>query len=124
MPPTSDGRNLFRLLLTQPQPERNRLALLRFHLSLAKERISKTMLMTFCHGVAPDRMALLDRMYGEIEPEEARPILDTPLHLEHAGGSATSHRMYAAYFREGILLILMPEGAESEGLINFLARRD
>jgi class 3 adenylate cyclase/DNA-binding transcriptional MerR regulator len=124
LPPTSDGRNLFRLLLTQPQPERNRLALLRFHLSLAKERISKTMLMTFCHGVAPDRMALLDRMYGEIEPEEARPILDTPLHLEHAGGGATLHRMYAAYFREGILLILMPEGVESEGLLNFLARRD
>ena len=124
LPPTSDGRNLFRLLLTQPQPERNRLALLRFHLSLAKERISKTMLMTFCHGVAPDRMALLDRMYGEIEPEEARPILDTPLHLEHAEGDATLHRMYAAYFREGILLILMPEGVESEGLLNFLARRD
>jgi class 3 adenylate cyclase/DNA-binding transcriptional MerR regulator len=124
LPPTSDGRNLFRLLLTQPQPERNRLALLRFHLSLAKERISKTMLMTFCHGVAPDRMALLDRMYGEIEPEEARPILDTPLHLEHAGGDATLHRMYAAYFREGILLILMPEGVDSEGLLNFLARRD
>lgn len=79
LPPTSDGRNLFRLLLTQAQPERNRLALLRFHLSLAKERISKTMLMTFCHGVGPDRMALLDRMYRR----------------NRAGGSAPDPR-YAA----------------------------
>jgi adenylate cyclase len=124
LPPTSDGRNLFRLLLTETQPERNRLALLRFHLSLAKERISKSMLMMCCHGAPPDRLALLDRMYGEIEPEEARPILDTPLHLEHAGGELALHRMYAAYFREGILLILMPEGVESDGLLNFLARRD
>jgi class 3 adenylate cyclase/DNA-binding transcriptional MerR regulator len=124
LPPTSDGRNLFRLLLTQPQPERNRLALLRFHLSLAKERVSKTTLMAFCHGVPPDRLALLDRMYAEIDPDEARPILDAPLHLEHAAGEIALHRMYAAYFREGILLILMPEGVESEGLLNFLARRD
>lgn len=124
LPPTSDGRNLFRLLLTQPQPERNRLALLRFHLSLAKERVSKSILMTLCHGVPADRLALLDRMYGEIEPEEARPILDTPLDLEHAGGELLTHRMYAAYFREGILLVLMPEGVESDGLLNFLARRD
>jgi len=124
LPATSEGRNLFRLLLTQSQPERNRSALLRFHLSLAKERLSKGTLMSFCHGVPPDRLALLDRMYAEIEPEEARPILDAPLHLEDAQGETSAHRMYAAYFREGILLILMPEGAESESLLHFLARRD
>lgn len=124
LPATSDGRNLFRLLLTQPQPERNRLALLRFHLSLAKERISKATLMSFCHGVAPEGLALVDRMYAEIDPEESRPILDAALHLEQSTGTVTAHRMYAAYFREGILLILMPEGVESEGLLHFLARRD
>ena len=124
LPATSDGRNLFRLLLTQPQPERNRSALLRFHLSLAKERVSKSALMGLCHGVPPDRLTLLDRMYAEIEPQETRPILDAPLHLENAAGEVAAHRMYAAYFREGILLILLPEGVESEGLLHFLARRD
>lgn len=124
LPATSEGRNLFRLLLTHAGPEGTQRALLRFHLSLAKERITKTTLMSLCHGVPPDRLALLEKMYAEIEPEEARPILDAPIHLEQADGSASPHRMYAAYFREGILLILMPEGVESEGLLHFLARRD
>lgn len=124
LPATSEGRNLFRLLLTQAQPESNQRALLRFHLSLAKERISKATLMSLCHGVPPERLTLLEKMYAEIEPEEARPILDAPLHLEQGDASIATHRMYAAYFREGILLILMPEGVESEGLLHFLARRD
>ncbi|MGQ0524225.1 MAG: adenylate/guanylate cyclase domain-containing protein [Betaproteobacteria bacterium] len=124
LPATSDGRNLFRLLLTHAAPEGNQRALLRFHLSLAKERITKTTLLSLCHGVPPDRLALLEKMYAEIDPEEARPILDAPIHLDQPDGSASSHRMYAAYFREGILLILMPEGVESEGLLHFLARRD
>lgn len=124
LPSTSEGRNLFRLLLGQPQSERNRSALLRFHLSLAKERLSKATLMSFCHGVPPERLALLDRMYAEIEPEEARPILDAPLQLDSDNGQTTAYRMYAAYFREGILLVLMPEGIESETLLHFLARRD
>ena len=124
LPATSEGRNLFRLLLTRPQSDSNQRALLRFHLSLAKERISKATLMSLCHGAPPERLSLLERMYAEIEPEEARPILDAPLHLERDDGVVVSHRMYAAYFREGILLVLMPEGMESDGLLHFLARRD
>lgn len=124
LPPTSDGRNLFRLLLTQTLPERNRLALLRFHLSIAKERLSKTTLMTLCQGVPAERLALLDRLYGEIDAEDARPILDALIDLEHAGDAPVIYRTYAAFFREGILIVLMPAGLESDGLLQFLARRD
>lgn len=125
LPPTSDERNLFRLLLTtRSQSDRNRLALLRFHLSLAKERVSKTTLMTLCQGVPSERLALLDRLYGEAQPEEPRPILDAPLDIEDADGELMTCRMYAAFFREGILLVLMPAGLESDDLVNFLARRD
>lgn len=124
LPPTSDGRNLFRLLLTQPQPQRNRLALLRFHLSLAKERVSKATLKSLCQGVPGERLALLDRLYEEIEPEPARPILDVRLDLEQGGGEIATYRTYAAFFREGILLVLIPAELDSESLLQFLARRD
>lgn len=124
LPPTSDGRNLFRLLLTQTLLERNRLALLRFHLSLAKERVSKATLMSLCQGVPAERLALLDRLYGEITPEEERPILDALLDIEQVGGGIVTYRSYAAFFREGILIVLMPSGIDSDGLVNFLARRD
>ena len=124
LPPTSDARNLFRLLLTYCQSERNRLALLRFHLSLAKERISKTTLMNLCQGVPAERLALLERLYAEIEPEEIRPILDAPLDIQQPDGGLATYRTYAAFFREGILIVLVPAGLESEGLLEFLARRD
>lgn len=124
LPPTSDGRNLFRLLLTQTLLERNRLALLRFHLSLAKDRVSKSTLMSLCQGVSSERLALLDRLYGEIMPEDARPILDAPIDIEQVGGGIVTYRSYAAFFREGILIVLMPAQLESDSLLNFLSRRD
>jgi adenylate cyclase len=124
LPPTSEARNLFRLLLTQQSSERNRLALLRFHLSLAKERISKETLLTLCHGAAADRLALLERLYQECEPEKARPLLDTPLDLERAGGEVETFRAYAAFFREGILIVLAPLEVDSDSLLQFLGRRD
>lgn len=124
LPPTSDGRNLFRLLLTQTLLERNRLALLRFHLSLAKERVSKATLLSLCQGVPAERLALLDRLYGEITPEDARPILDATLDIEQVGGGVVTYRSYAAFFREGILIVLMPAQLESNSLLNFLSRRD
>jgi adenylate cyclase len=124
LPPTSEARNLFRLLLTRELPNRNRLALLRFHLSLAKERVSKTTLMTVCQGAPSDRLALLDRLYGESTKEDARPILDAPLDLEGTNGEVAPYRSYAAFFREGVLIIMIPIGQESESLLEFLARRD
>lgn len=124
LPPTSDGRNVFRLLLTQAQSKRNRLALLRFHLSLAKDRVSKATLRTFCQGIAPDSVELLDRMYEEIEPEDLRPVLDAPLNLENGQGEPVNYRSYAAFFREGILIVLVPFGEDSDSLVHFLARRD
>ena len=124
LPPTSEARNLFRLLLTRELPNRNRLALLRFHLSLAKERVSKTTLMTACQGAVPERVALLDRLYGESAKEDARPILDAPLDLEGDNGEVATYRSYAAFFREGVLIIMIPVGLDNDSLIEFLARRD
>jgi class 3 adenylate cyclase len=124
LPPTSEARNLFRLLLTRELPNRNRLALLRFQLSLAKERVSKTTLMSVCQGASPERLALLDRLYGESVKEDVRPILDAPLDLEGTQGEIVTYRSYAAFFREGVLVIMIPIGQESESLLEFLARRD
>jgi class 3 adenylate cyclase/DNA-binding transcriptional MerR regulator len=124
LPPTSEARNLFRLLLTRELPNRNRVALLRFYLSLAKERVSKTTLMTVCQGATPERLALLDRLYGESGKEESRPILDAPLDLENDAGELVTYRSYAAFFREGVLIIMIPVGLDSDSLLEFLARRD
>ena len=124
LPPTNDGRNLFRLLLAHCRSEGNRLALLRFHLSLAKGRVPKPTLLNLCQGLPADRLALLERLYAEIEPEEVRPILDAPIDLEDAGGKLVRFRVYAAFFREGILLLLMPAELDSDSLLQFLARRD
>jgi class 3 adenylate cyclase len=124
LPPTSEARNLFRLLLTREMPNRNRLALLRFYLSLAKERVPKTTLMGVCQGASPERLGLLERLYGESTREDARPILDAPLDLEEGDGSVATYRSYAAFFREGVLIITTPVGLENDSLLEFLARRD
>lgn len=124
LPPTSEGRNLFRLLLLQDGAERNRLALLRFHLALAKERLSKPTLKSLCHDAPAEGIALLDRLYDEVRPESDRPILEAPIDLERDTGELATFRAYAAFFREGILVVLVPADLSSDSLLGFLARRD
>jgi adenylate cyclase len=124
LPSTSEGRNLFRLLLLRGGAERNRLALLRFHLALAKERLSKPTLKSLCHDAPPEGIALLDRLYDEVRPESDRPILEVPVDLERDSGELATFRAYAAFFREGILVVLVPANLSSDSLLGFLARRD
>ena len=71
LPPTSEGRNLFLLLLqaSENKPAAYHRELLRPHLSFAKDRVSKASLLSACRTLDPERIALLDTLYGETKTD-------------------------------------------------------
>lgn len=54
----------------------------------------------------------------------ASPITEWPLHLRSVDGENVHYRVYASYFREGILVIFADETTGHQGLLGMLERRD
>jgi len=118
LPPTGEGRGLFRLLAARGI-EAHTAELLRFNASLAKGRLSPNRFADACHGVGPESFSWLQRAYAEAGPEPARPVSDAMLTL-----GAEPRRAYVSVFREGIFVVLTPEEHEADSMLEFLARRD
>lgn len=123
LPATEEERSLFRLFATA-----GRAAglgdLLRFQVALAKCRISAGGFAALCEGLAPETFARLQQIYAETTPEQAHPIVDAPVELHAADGTSSRHRAYASYFREGIFVVLVPDGMPSDAMLQLLCRRD
>ena len=125
LPPNSEARNLFLLLLqaSHGKSAAYQSELLRPHLSFAKDRLTKATLLSACRTLAPERVTLLDTMYGETKTCPGEGIVESPLELRD--GDQTEHwHFYAAFFREGILFIYVPNGPAGPTLLDFLARRN
>jgi len=122
-PAASENRNVLRLLLETNQRD-NVEELLRFHISLAKERMSAPRFSTLCQGAQTDNFALLQLLYQETEARPARPVVDAL--LDFAPGAAAGGRsmVYASFFREGIFLVFVPADTDLSVMLGFLARRD
>ena len=52
------------------------------------------------------------------------PITEWPLHLRSVDGGDDHYRVYASYFREGILVIIARETTGHQGLLGMLERHD
>jgi adenylate cyclase len=125
--PRTEDRSLFRLLLSGDNGRLalNRDELLRLNAALAKERMDLETIAQPLRTVATARMQLLERIYREIKPVTGGPIIELPLRLrEEKGNRVGNYCAYAAYFREGILVILMPLREDTDGLLQLLSRRD
>ena len=118
LPPTSEGRSLFRLLAGRGV-EAHTAELLRFHVGLAKSRLTPNRFADSCHGVAPEAFAWLQRAFAEAAAEPARPVADVLLTL-----GTEPRRAYVSVFREGIFVVLAPAEHEADSMLEFLARRD
>jgi adenylate cyclase len=124
--PRTEDRSMFRLLLGgEGRLAANREELLRLNTALAKERMDLETLAQPLRTVAAARMQLLERIYRETKPVPGGPIVELPLRLrDEKGNRVESYCGYAAYFREGILVILVPLREDTDGLLQLLSRRD
>ena len=126
LPPNSEARNLFLLLLqaAKGKPAAYQRELLRPHLSFAKDRLSKATLLSAVRTLDPERVALLDALYGETKTCPGEGIVEAPLELREDAERSEYWHFYAAFFREGILFIYVPNGPAGPTLLDFLARRN
>lgn len=121
LPPTSDERNLFRLL---PASRNEWISLLRFHVALAKARISAEAFANACRGLDPVSYARLQAAFVDATPEPVRPTLGAPVTLYSADNKMARYTGYASHFREGIFVVLVPESETPDIMLDLLARRD
>jgi adenylate cyclase len=126
LPPNSEARNVFLMLLQASigRPAEYRAEMLRLHLALAKDRLSKATILGACRGLKSGDIALLDGLYGEVEPLAAKAIVEAPIELREGSGAAEAWHVYAVFFREGILFVYVPGGPANATLLDFLGRRD
>lgn len=125
-PPTkSTDRNLLNLL-TRPEvclnidDQRSLVGLL---LQLASSRIAYDSLSKLVMQSDPDFMPLLDEITFAEEGQE-QAVNEVEFFQRDQRGQIISYRVYAVYFREGILVVHAPGEERGDDLINFLTRRD
>ena len=122
-PATSERRNVLKLLLESPaQPDVDEL--LRFHISLAKERMSAATFSSLCQGAETGNLALLQKTYDDTEAVGGRQVVETSLQFSSPGGGIGRHTVYASFFREGIFLVLVPATDDLGSMLKFLSHRD
>src|SRR3989338_788215 len=118
LPPTSEDRNLFRLLATGGVTP-DTANLLRFHVGLAKSRLSPGRFAEGCHGVSSEAFAWLQDTYATAVAEPPQAVSDSLVTI-----ADSVNRAYVSLFREGIFVVLTPEDHGADSMLEFLARRD
>jgi len=94
--------------------------ILRFHLSLAKKRLSRAAVCRSSSAAA----GIVAKLYDEVETVTARNMLDTEVNLAPPGETERWRRIYASFFREGIFFVYAPASDLDDSLLSLLARRD
>ena len=121
LPANSEGRSLLRLL---PAGRSEWGSLLRFHIALAKGRLTTDNFHNACRGLDPVSFAKIQVIYGEVAAEPAMPVLAAPVSLPDQTNDGQAHTAYASYFREGMLIVLMPDTSGNDAMLELLSRRD
>tara|TARA_B100000315_G_scaffold259931_1_gene318187 strand:- start:12348 stop:13925 length:1578 start_codon:yes stop_codon:yes gene_type:complete len=119
-------RNIFRLLFEGDQVAvaESRDEILKFHLSIAKTRLSKSALLMANPQLDTAEFEELSGLYEEVEPIESRALRDTEINFAPRGEEHRLYRLYASFFREGIFFTYVPVGLEDQSIITLLSRRD
>lgn len=100
-------RNIFSILLSGliiPNAQ-NRYELIRFHLAIAKNRMSKKALLTMDPDMELDDIEALAKIYDETEPVPAGQVAQTVVNLAPHGAKAKCYTIYTSFYREGIFLL-------------------
>lgn len=121
LPANSDGRSLLKLL---PAEHRGWSSLLRFHIALAKGRLTADSFSTACRGLDPASFARMQAIYADVGAEPPMSVLAAPISLPDEKGGEQPYTAYASYFREGMLIVLLPERSENDAMLELLSRRD
>ena len=126
LPSKTEARSVFLLLMqaSASKPAQYRAELLRLHLSLAKGRLSKTSILSAMGDLGRENAALLESLYKDVTTSVQHPIVEMSLDLHEDSGESQTWRVYATFFREGILFVYVPGDSASETLLEFLSRRD
>ncbi len=98
--------------------------IVRFHLALAKNRMSKEELGKLRQHIGHDDMDQLDRIYDEAQSVDRMPLYHTDVNLDPRGTEGRWFNLYATLFREGIVFAYAPTGTNSESLVSLLSRRE
>ena len=97
---------------------------LRFHLAIAKKRLSKAALFSIDDTGHGDEVTRLGELYDTVEALPPGPLLQRTVELRSATGELRPHHLYATFFREGVFFAYVPVDDDTESLLAFLARRD
>jgi class 3 adenylate cyclase/DNA-binding transcriptional MerR regulator len=92
-------------------------------LQLASSRISYESLRNLVAQSDPDLMPLLEQL-SPSEMVQEQPVNEMEFFQTGAHGEVVCCRVYAVYFREGILVVHAPAQERGDDLLNFLTRRD
>jgi len=93
----------------------NREAFVQLQMQMGRERVSSV--------IGGGSLGITGALAG-IGGTSTSPIAELPLKLKDSDGKDEYYRVYASYFREGILVIFAHEGAGANGLLGLLERRD
>ena len=120
-------RGIFSMLLAPGSTARASEGLeemLSFHLSIAKNRIGKPVILNLDPEISSDDQVLLGDIFDEASPRPPGGVVHTQINLAPRGEKENWHNIYASFFREGIFFAFSPvEDTENE-LVSLLARRD
>ncbi len=119
LPAAGEERSIFRLMAGEQLAGE----LLRFHVALAKTRLSPTHFAALCEGANGDVFKRLQGYYAEAAAAAPKPVIDLVVRHADANGERC-YRAYASFFREGVFVVLTPENEQADSMLALLARRD
>ena len=125
LPDDPGERSLFRLFSSARQRrDASWQAPLRFHVAIAKRRLSKAALLSTAVGGDAEAAIELGRLYDEVEPAAPRPLFHAEVDLVTEPEGSRRWDLFATVFREGVLFAYVPRAEPSYGLLNILSRRE
>ncbi|QWD61827.1 adenylate/guanylate cyclase domain-containing protein [Polynucleobacter sp. MWH-UH25E] len=128
-PAQSAERNLFDLL-SRPEARIGLLdqkALANLHIQLASARVGREALSKLVLAADPDLLGLFENVqfaHSDGEKGQQQSVTEIDLFRTDVNGVPTRYRVYAVYFREGILVIHTLAEDRGDDLLSFLGRRD
>ena len=124
-PARSEQRNLLQLLSRSEArlTLADQRALSRLHLQVVSSRVTPEALKKIVMGADPELLPLLDDL-SSVRPTKEQTITETEIVRHNRAGEAIPYRVFAVYFREGILVVHEPDTERADDLLHFLGRRD
>jgi adenylate cyclase len=124
-PARSSERNLLQLI-SRPESRLSlgeQRALTTLHLQLASSRVAYDALHRMIELADSDLLPLLENVVFQDKAHD-NTIFETEFFRKDAAGDVCGYRVYAVYFREGILVVHEPSRDRVDDLFNFLGKRD